>query len=296
MRALLTRDTIDALADVVAQAAQAVMEIYNHPAQWHVTRKADASPLTQADLRANEIIVSALAELTPDIPVLSEESPWLGGKAACYWALDPLDGTKEFIKRNGEFTINIALVFNGVARLGMIGAPALGTIWAGIRGDDRDRQTISSQPRATASWLARLQNRKNKDWVTGLGPWNELAPSSTTATPTHPRPEGSEHGLRIVGSRSHAVGTYPDWLRAQLSNARIKPCGSSLKFCLIAQGDADLYVRMGPTCIWDTAAGHAILSAAGGYVVHADTRRELTYPDPQAVLNPAFVAYLPQQR
>lgn len=312
----LNQEYLHSLAAIAFDAGQAIMQVYDQPELWRVENKADGSPITLADLCANQIILNGLAQLSSEIPVLSEESPWQGGGAATYWAVDPLDGTKEFIKRNGEFTVNIALVINGVARLGVIGAPALGTIWAGIRGDDRDlagQDPDRVAPVGARSWLGRLQRPKEGSGGESakesgdspserLGPWAELpilprGAMTSTLTALHAFWQADEgKTIRVLGSRSHAGEDFPNWLNPYLARARPKACGSSLKFCLIAQGDADLYVRMGPTCIWDTAAGHAILSAAGGYVVHADTRRELTYPDPQAVLNPAFVAYLPQQR
>lgn len=300
-----------ALAAIAFDAGQAIMQVYEQPELWGVDTKADGSPITLADLRANQIVLNGLAKLSPEVPVLSEESPWQGGGAASYWAVDPLDGTKEFIKRNGEFTVNIALVINGVARLGVIAAPAFGTIWAGIRGDDRDLAGQDPDKGASVgalSWLGRLQTPGGKSAGESgdspskrLGPWTELPMLPRGAmTPSLPAlnafwQEGDGKPIRVLGSRSHAGKELPDWLNPYLVRARTKACGSSMKFCLIAQGDADLYVRAGPTCIWDTAAGHAILSAAGGYLVHADTRRELTYPDPRSVLNPSFVAYLPQR-
>ncbi|MFZ9733857.1 MAG: 3'(2'),5'-bisphosphate nucleotidase CysQ family protein [Burkholderiaceae bacterium] len=311
----LNQAYLHSLAAIAFDAGQAIMQVYDQPELWRVENKADGSPVTLADLRANQIILNGLAHLSPEIPVLSEESPWQGGGAATYWAVDPLDGTKEFIKRNGEFTVNIALVINGVARLGVIGAPALGTIWAGIRGDDRDlvgQDPDKGAPVGARSWLGRLQTPSESGGKSAgesgsepddspferLGPWTELPILPRGAmTPTVPTlhafwQAGEAKPIRVLGSRSHAGEEFPDWLNPYLARARPKACGSSMKFCLIAQGDADLYVRMGPTCIWDTAAGHAILSAAGGSVIHAQTRRELTYPNPQAALNPAFVAYL----
>jgi 3'(2'), 5'-bisphosphate nucleotidase len=275
---------VQALAALAVDAGQAIMGIYNKPEDWGVETKTDGSPLTQADLQANGIIVAGLAALASEIPVLSEESPWSGGQAATYWAVDPLDGTKEFMKRNGEFTVNIALVINGVARMGVIYAPALKMLWAGI-----SREAVATSGTSPA-WAGRLELTDAR--VAGLAlpettAWTAIAASAGS------RAAGER--LRLLGSRSHGGEAFPGWLSEQLGETDILECGSSLKFCLIAQGDADVYVRMGPTSIWDTAAGQAILVAAGGRVVQLDTRAELLFQDPQKVLNPKFVAFAPKQ-
>ena len=281
---LLDTRSVKALATIAVDAGRAIMEIYDKPEGWDVERKADDSPLTQADLQANDIIVAGLAAFAPDIPVLSEESPWCGGQAATYWAVDPLDGTKEFIKRNGEFTVNIALVMNGVARMGVIYAPALKTLWAGIC---REAGATSG---TSPAWAGRLELTDAR--VAGLA-----VPETTawTAIATSAGSRAAGERLRLLGSRSHGGEAFPEWLSEQLGETDIVERGSSLKFCLIAQGDADVYVRMGPTCIWDTAAGQAILVAAGGRVVQLESRAELLYPDPKKLLNPKFVAYAPQR-
>ena len=249
---LLTKAVVGELADIAIQASRAVMEIYEQPALWNVGNKSDASPLTRADLVSNQIILRGLAKLAPNIPVLSEESLWTGGSAATYWAVDPLDGTKEFIKRNGEFTVNIALVIDGVSRLGLIAAPALNTFWAGLC------------PDSLAAWAGKYV------WPVG----NEVHSYSWEEM-----------------SRSHSGDDLPDWLMRIVGDPEVIEKGSSLKFCLIAQGDADLYVRMGPTSIWDTAAGQAIVKAAGGRVIDLEHQSELTYVDPRKTLNPSFMAY-----
>jgi 3'(2'), 5'-bisphosphate nucleotidase len=275
----LTPSVAKAIAQIAADAGRAIMEIYEQPEAWNVEVKGDASPLTQADLRANYIIVAALARLAPEIPVLSEESPWTGGDVATYWAVDPLDGTKEFLKRNGEFTVNIALVVEGVARMGVICAPALKTLWVGV--------VQSASAVGPTHWAARAQLTTLDPQSVAACTWEQIsvARSAVQVVPAPP--------LRMVGSRSHGSNDYPAWVAPLVTGATMIERGSSLKFCLIAQGDADMYVRMGPTCIWDTAAGHAILVAAGGHVVHAQTREEVTYPDPQRVLNPQFLVYAP---
>jgi 3'(2'), 5'-bisphosphate nucleotidase len=269
---LLDTSSVEALATIAVDAGRAIMEIYNAPEGWDVERKADDSPLTQADLQANDIIVAGLAALTPEIPVLSEESPWCGGHAATYWAVDPLDGTKEFIKRNGEFTVNIALVIDGVARMGLIYAPALKTLWAGIVG-----------AQVQEFWAGRASFDLFGELLSKGPNWTQISVENRIGQPNEK--------LRLLGSRSHGGDDLPNYLRHMLGDTVLIEKGSSLKFCLIAQGDADIYVRMGPTSIWDTAAGHAILVAAGGTVINTETQSELTYQNPREVLNPSFIAY-----
>jgi 3'(2'), 5'-bisphosphate nucleotidase len=308
MPGLIGQTTIDALVPVVCDACRVVMQIYEQPKLWNLTHKSDASPLTEADLRANDIILAALARITPQVPVLSEESQWLGRDASCYWAVDPLDGTREFIQRNGEFTVNIGLVVDGVARLGVIAAPVLGTIWAGIRGDEPGLSLEYERRPAEGfegsagirSWVARAQITGPDASCGGQAAWDVLPslprqesfPPLTEAMVSQAARLGK--GLRVVGSRSQPTGATPEWIKPLMAQATVTACGSSLKFCLIAQDDADLYLRRGPTSIWDTVAGHAILAAAGGYVVDMQTRKELDYSDPEKVRNPDFVAYLPR--
>lgn len=258
----ITKDLIQQLCEVAIEAGDSIMEIYGDPDQWGVDVKPDSSPLTQADLRSNRIILDALSQITPEIPVLSEESPWLGGgDVSTYWAVDPLDRTKEFMNRNREFTVNIGLVVDGFAQAGVIYAPALDEIWSGIRGGG------------------------------GREPWAVKATRALDWRPIAVAQLGLEEGgtLRSVGSRSHGGGEPPDWLRDPLSRTTSISRGSSLKFCLVAEGNADVYLRMGPTSIWDIAAGHAIVSAAGGAVMDVNTRAEVRYLDPRQTLNPDFV-------
>ena len=282
------------IARIAVEAGRAIMEVYERPETWNVAVKHDDSPVTQADLRANAMIVAALARLTPEIPVLSEESPWTGADAATYWAVDPLDGTREFLNRNGEFTVNIALVVKGVAQLGVILAPVFKTLWAGLCGDGISR---SQTP-----WAARMQLSVLDPHAVVPSSWQTLS-ASTSPVPLSVHAHGVAHitqsaqsalPLRLVASRVRANADYPAWLTPLILGATVSAMGSSMKFCVMAQGDADLYVRMGPTCIWDTAAGHAILAAVGGHIVHAQTRAVLTYPDPRQVRNPDFVAFGPR--
>jgi 3'(2'), 5'-bisphosphate nucleotidase len=247
-------DIAAALMPTVARAGAAIMQIYD--SGFAVQHKADDSPLTQADLESQRIIMEALRELTPDIPVLSEESanaPWAERRHwRELWVVDPLDGTREFVKRNGEFTVNIALVVGHEPLLGIVAAPATGLVYWGAAG-------------------------------VGAFTRHRDAPE----VPIHVAPPGAP--LRVVGSRSHASAETAGYL-ARLGPHVTTGIGSSLKFCLVAEGRADLYPRFGPTCEWDTAAGQAVLEAAGGHVTRMDGRR-LLYNCRETLLNGDFLAF-----
>jgi 3'(2'), 5'-bisphosphate nucleotidase len=239
---------------IVARAGAAIMRIYD--GGFTVQHKEDNSPLTLADLESQRVIIQGLTALTPDIPILSEESaqaPWSERQSwRELWVVDPLDGTREFVKRNGEFTINIALVRQHEPVLGVVAAPALGLLYWGARG-------IGAFSRAQHSAQVPIR-------------------ISSPATP-----------LRVVGSRSHASAETQVYL-ARLGPHVMRGIGSSLKFCLVACGEADLYPRFGPTSEWDTAAGQALLEAAGGQVMRLDGHR-LRYNCRESVLNGDFLAF-----
>jgi 3'(2'), 5'-bisphosphate nucleotidase len=248
-----------ALMPIVARAGDAIMRVYD--AGFTVQRKEDDSPLTLADLESQRVIIEGLTQITPDIPILSEESaqaPWDERKAwRELWVVDPLDGTREFVKRNGEFTVNIALVRDHEPVLGIVAAPALGLLYWGAPG-----MGAFSRHRGTAEV-----------------PLNQMP--IKVSPPQNP--------LRVVGSRSHASAETAAYL------AKLKPhvttgIGSSLKFCLLAEGKAELYARFGPTSEWDTAAGQALLEAAGGHVTRLDGHR-LRYNCRASVINGDFVAF-----
>lgn len=270
----LTLESVNELTEIALSAGAAIMDIYESEERLQSESKADHSPVTQADLAANNVILAALKKIAPDIPVLSEESPWVSGDASTYWAVDPLDGTKEFLARNGDFTVNIALVIDGVARLGVIHAPVLNTVWAGM--------LPVNEP-----WAGKAE-MSSFDKVIAPIHWS---PVRVTSDPVDPY----WSPMRLLSSRSHTGDEMPHWLHLAVSKAKVANRGSSLKFCLIAQGDADVYVRLGPTSIWDTAAGQAILTAAGGVVVECASNTELRYANPTAVLNPNFLAYAPNR-
>ncbi|HEX3604033.1 MAG TPA: 3'(2'),5'-bisphosphate nucleotidase CysQ [Steroidobacteraceae bacterium] len=244
----------ESLMPVTERAGAAIMQVYN--GAFDVQRKDDNSPLTLADLESQRVIIAGLKELTPEIPILSEESaaaPWAERRTwRELWIVDPLDGTREFVKRNGEFTVNIALIVEHEPVLGMVSAPAQGTVFWGIAGLGAFTRGDNGAPR-------RIH----------------------TVPPQRP--------LRVVGSRSHASPRTADYL-TRVGPHVVAGIGSSLKFCLLADGQAELYPRFGPTSEWDTAAGQAVLEAAGGHVTRMDGHR-LRYNCRESVINGDFVAF-----
>ena len=243
------------ITELAHRAGDAIMEIY--ATDFGHTLKADKSPVTAADLAAEAVIEKGLAALTPDIPLVAEEAASAGRLPDItgdrFWLVDPLDGTREFLDRNGEFTVNIALVEAGRPVLGVVYAPALALTFTGIPGDGAARTA---------------------------------AGSASAEINVRPLPAG---GLTIVASRRHGD---PEAIGRLLGEHRVgdrKTAGSSLKFCLVAAGEADLYPRFGRTMEWDTAAGHAVLAAAGGRITVADGT-ELAYGKP-GLDNPHFVAW-----
>jgi 3'(2'),5'-bisphosphate nucleotidase len=252
----LAGQALAALCGVVEQAADEVMAVYRQ-ADLGQQLKDDRSPVTQADLRADALIRRELERLFPDAEVVSEES--LHGRTALpdgpHFLVDPLDGTREFIDRNGEFTVNIARIEGGCAVLGVVGLPVTGEVYAGGRGLGA--------------------------WVWRAGSW----------TPLHAvaAPSGPGGALRVLHSRSHLDPALQRWLQALPLPLQCEAAGSSLKFCRIAEGRADLYPRFGPTSAWDTAAGQCVLEAAGGQVVDR-TGRPLRYGPARALRNPDFFA------
>ncbi|MEP7314950.1 MAG: 3'(2'),5'-bisphosphate nucleotidase CysQ, partial [Pseudomonadota bacterium] len=218
----------------------------------------DNSPLTQADLRAHHLIVAALGELTPRLPVLSEESASIDYAERSgwpeYWLVDPLDGTKEFVSRNGEFTVNIALIRGHHPALGVVHIPVSDTTYSGAVGQGAFREANDRGP-------ARIGVRTRA-----------MAP------------------LRVLGSRSHGSPELARRLEA-LGAHSLRAVGSSIKLCLVADGNADLYPRLGPTSEWDIAAGQAVIEAAGGQVVAAADGQPLRYNTGPGLLNPDFIAY-----
>nr|WP_018988981.1 3'(2'),5'-bisphosphate nucleotidase CysQ [Aromatoleum toluclasticum] len=246
-------DLLESLLPVARKAGEVVMSVY--ATDFSVHDKDDASPVTEADERAEAVILAGLAALAPGIPVVAEEAVAAGRIPAIarrFWLVDPLDGTREFIKRNGEFTVNIALVEDGRPLLGVVFAPALDRLYAG---------------------------------TVGVGAFIEDAYGRHAI---HCRVPPAE-GLTVVASRSHGDATALDTFLAGRKVAKLASAGSSLKLCLIAAGEADLYPRLGRTMEWDIAAGHAVLAAAGGRVTRLDGN-PLAYAKP-GFENPHFAAW-----
>jgi 3'(2'), 5'-bisphosphate nucleotidase len=253
MSALDLAALLKAVVPIAEEAGHATLRFYGSA---DATAKADGSPVTAADQAAEDIILPKLRALTPDIPVVSEEEASKGltpdVTGSRFWLVDPLDGTKEFISGNGEFTVNIALVENGAPVLGVVVIPAI-------------QQTYAGAGPGTAT----LKDSQGERAIT---------------VRTVP-----EAGLVVVGSRSHGDAAAMDKFLAGRRVADFRPAGSSLKLCLIAAGEADLYPRLGTTMEWDIAAGHAVLAAAGGRVECADGA-PFRYGKPD-YRNPHFAAY-----
>lgn len=262
------------LPDVVTiarQASNAIMHIYDS-ADFGVEHKHDDSPLTLADRAAHEIISSGLKALG-DCEVLSEEGqeiPWEVRRTwERYWLVDPLDGTKEFIKQNGEFTVNIALIEGGIPVLGVVLAPALDLLYVASKDAGAYKLDLKSSLVDFNVEDGRVDSQRAK----------RLKVSAV--------PQGAT-GWRVVGSRSHQSEAFLQFT-AQLPNASIVSMGSSLKLCLVAEGQADLYPRLGLTSEWDTAAAQAVVEAAGGQVINAETGQPLRYNQKASLLNPFFI-------
>jgi 3'(2'), 5'-bisphosphate nucleotidase len=244
----------EALVPIALRASAAIMAVYE--SAFTVQRKLDDSPLTLADLESQRIILDGLERLTPGVPVLSEESAHAPFEERRLWSelwlVDPLDGTREFVKRNGEFAVNIALIATHEPVFGLIAIPAQRRIYYGAAGSGAFRRLEDGA-------TARI----------------EVAP------PASP--------IRVLGSRSHVSAKTSAYL-ARLPNHRREGIGSAIKFCVLAEGRAELYPRFGATCEWDTAAGQALLEAAGGHVTRMDGHR-LRYNCRDSLINGDFVAY-----
>lgn len=247
---------IEPVRAITAAAGEAIMEVYKNLGA--VETKSDGSPVTEADHRAHQVIAGRLRELTPDTPILSEESaqaPYAERRQwSEFWLVDPLDGTREFINQRGEFTVNIALVRGGAPVLGVVGIPAWGAFYWG-HGDQAYRQRDHGEPERIHVSHFR------------------------SGTP------------RVVASRSHAspeTAEFIERVKRACGDCELKSMGSALKICLVAEGEADVYPRLGPTSEWDIAAAHCVLRAAGGTLTTA--RGEPIHYNKENILNPWFVA------
>jgi 3'(2'), 5'-bisphosphate nucleotidase len=245
-------ELINPIVDLAVDAGKAILEVY--ATDFDVQVKGDESPLTQADLASHHCIVRGLGVLTPDIPVISEEEglPSFAerGQWQRYWLIDPLDGTKEFVNRNGEFTVNIALIDSNRPIFGVVHVPV-----------------------------------QEKTYIGCEGHGSELREGNSTTSISVAAVSGDP--VRIVGSRSHR-GSSLDAFLAKVGESDMLPMGSSLKFCVVAEGRADIYPRLGLTSEWDTAAAQAVVEQAGGKVLELDGK-PLSYNAKEDILNPWFV-------
>ncbi len=252
------QELLTSVLEIAILAGNAIVKIYNgQPDKSTVTEKSDNSPLTSADLASHHLIVNALAKIS-DLPILSEESAsitWSQRQSwQRYWLIDPLDGTKEFIKRNSEFTVNIALIDGNQAVLGVVVAPVLQRAWFAAEGLGAMRQDYGQ-----------------------------------AAIPIHVASRSDQASAwRVVGSRSHGSDSMADFVK-YLGAVELVSMGSSLKLCLVAEGAADLYPRLAPTSEWDTAAAQCVVEQAGGQVV-TEQLQPLLYNSKENILNPHFIA------
>ena len=237
-----------ALKECVALASNEIMQIYNSDS-FDQEEKSDGSPLTKADKKSNEVILNSLEKISKDISIISEETfseDLIKSLDQTYWLVDPLDGTKEFINKTGEFTVNIAMINNKKVIFGIVGAPVTGKIWYGSVFEDVEAQNDS------------IEN------------------------------------LRIVMSKSHKSDkdkAFLNYLESKNIGYEIIEKGSSLKLCSLADNEADIYPRFGPTSEWDIAAAHAILNQKGGSVIKIGDYEELAYAKEDSILNPFFIAF-----
>lgn len=273
----LAEQHLDALTDIVARAAAVTLATSFSSVAHRI--KTDLTPVTAADEASEALIVAGLAELLPGVPVIAEEEAAAGRQPSSiepsFFVVDPLDGTREFLAGRDEFTVNLGIVTNGVPIAGLIAAPARGLLWRGIVGGIAERMTL------------RIGAGQSGSLAKAYGP-----------TPIHTRP--APQRLTVATSRSHLDENTEDFL-ARLPLAKRYLCGSSVKFCYLAQGEADIYPRLSPTREWDVAAGCAILAAAGGAVLRPQggplafgrMAEKFLVPGFVAVGDPSIVASLP---
>ena len=249
------QELVPAVLDVARRAAVEILKVYD--TEFEVQEKSDSSPVTRADMAAHRCIVEGLKQVTPDIPILSEEAqrrPFEERRQwNPYWLVDPLDGTREFIKRNGEFTVNIALIHDHEPVLGVVQVPVTGVAYYASRGNGAFVETTPGNPQQI--FVRSLQE----------GP------------------------VVVAGSRSHSSERMQEYLE-RLGEHRLMPMGSSLKGCLVAQGVADVYVRLGKTSEWDTGAMQCVVEEAGGQVTDTEMN-PLRYNTRETLINPEFIIF-----
>lgn len=258
---LNNQEVILDILNIAIDAGKEILKIYKK--NFNVDLKADNSPITEADINSNNLIKKRLIEIEKNIPILTEESlvNWETRRVwKKYWLIDPLDGTKEFINRNGEFTINISLIENNNPVFGIIYSPVKSVLYYAYK-------NYGSFKVYTNRNLRSLNNLEKINVV-----------------------KKSYSITRIIGSRSHSNTEFNEWVKSKFTNFELIKIGSSLKFCHLAEGTADIYPRFGPTSEWDIAAGHIILQEAGGKLRSIDND-EILYNTKENILNPYFIAY-----
>ena len=252
------KQILENLVIISKKAGDEILDVYKDAFQ--ITLKDDLSPLTDADRRANAVITSMLKDLYPEIPILSEEGKEVEfserKKWDMFWLVDPLDGTKEFVKRNGEFTVNIALIEDNHPILGVVYVPAKSLLYLA----EKDKGSFKTN---------------TKDKLKNFEGIQKILVSSQM------------NRARVIGSRSHSNATFDNWVKEKFPNAEIVQAGSSLKFCLIAEGEADIYPRFGPTSEWDIAAGHILVNEAGGKI-RTFQNDSISYNTKENIINPEF--------
>ena len=249
------------LLNIAIDSGREILKIYNN--EIIINSKDDKSPITQADINSNNLIINRLKKLEPNIPILSEESlvKWENRKNwNKYWLIDPLDGTKEFINRNGEFTVNISLIENNYPTFGIIYSPIKSLLYYALKNNGSCKIKTDSNL-STLKDFNKINIKKEKNITT-----------------------------KVIGSRSHTSKEFQNWVEKKFTNFELITIGSSLKFCILAEGEADIYPRLGPTSEWDIAAGHIILEEAGGKLKTIDNK-DILYNTKDDILNPHFIAY-----
>jgi len=258
---LNNQEVILDILNIAIDAGKEILKIYKK--NFNVDLKADNSPITEADINSNNLIKKRLIEIEKNIPILTEESlvNWDTRKVwKKYWLIDPLDGTKEFVNRNGEFTVNISLIENNLPIFGVIYAPEKSLLYYGIK-NNGSYKLITQDNINTLSEFKKININNN-----------------TTSN------------IKIIGSRSHSNKDFQIWVEKNFSQYELISIGSSLKLCFLAEGTADIYPRLGPTSEWDIAAGHIILEEAGGKLKSFDNT-DILYNTKENIINPNFLAY-----
>ena len=258
---LNNQEVILDILNIAIDAGKEILKIYKK--NFNVDLKADNSPITEADINSNNLIKKRLIEIEKNIPILTEESlvSWEIRRVwKKYWLIDPLDGTKEFVNRNGEFTVNISLIENNLPIFGVIYAPEKSLLYYGIK-NNGSYKLITQDNINTLSEFKKININNN-----------------TTSN------------IKIIGSRSHSNKDFQIWIDKNFTQYELISIGSSLKLCFLAEGTADIYPRLGPTSEWDIAAGHIILEEAGGKL-KSFGNTDILYNTKESIINPNFLAY-----